>query len=207
MRTIAHPQSDRGNDLYETPPAATRALLKVEALPQIIWEPASGRGAICKVLREFGHSVIASDITQYDFGLDFVSDFLAQKKTPPGCETILTNPPYQRAILNKFIRHALDLAPHVAMLLRLPFLESVERTDIIENRGLARVHIFRDRLPMMHRDGWEGPRATNAVAFGWFVWNRTHVGPPTLHRISCKKSAAPEQTLLPLLSGKDSPRP
>ena len=40
MRTFAHPQVDRANDLYETPPSATRALLKAEPLlPLLGFEP------------------------------------------------------------------------------------------------------------------------------------------------------------------------
>jgi hypothetical protein len=57
------------------------------------------------------------------------------------------------------------------MLLRLAFYESVRRTPILENRGLARVHVFRKRLPMMHRDGWEGRKANSGMAFAWFVWD------------------------------------
>jgi hypothetical protein len=70
------------------------------------------------------------------------------------------------------------------MLLRLTFLESERRSEILEDRGLARVYVFRQRLPMMHRDGWQGPKASSAMAFAWFVWDRAHNGPPTLHRIS-----------------------
>ena len=41
---IRHPDSERGNDLYETPEVATLALLTVEPLPPTILEPACGRG-------------------------------------------------------------------------------------------------------------------------------------------------------------------
>jgi hypothetical protein len=57
-------------------------------------------------------------------------------------------------------------------------------TEILEHRGLARVHVFRNRLPMMHRAGWTGPRASSAIPFGWFVWDRDHRGPTTIDRIS-----------------------
>jgi hypothetical protein len=46
-----HPLAERGNDLYETPVEATRALLGAVPLPSRIWEPACGRGAIVNVLR------------------------------------------------------------------------------------------------------------------------------------------------------------
>lgn len=47
---------------------------------------------------------------------------------------------------------------------------------------------FRNRLPMMHRDGWAGPRASSAMPFVWFCWDRSHRGPATLHRISWARS-------------------
>ncbi len=54
---IRHPDSARGNDLYETPEVATLALLRAEPLPPTILEPACGRGAIsgCCVAPVTGH--------------------------------------------------------------------------------------------------------------------------------------------------------
>jgi hypothetical protein len=63
--TGAAPLSERGNDLYETPPVAVHALLKVEPLPRVIWEPACGPGNIVNVLRSAGHRVYASDLVNY----------------------------------------------------------------------------------------------------------------------------------------------
>ncbi len=177
----SHALSKRGNDFYETPACAVGAFLRVERLPHRVWEPACGKGAIVDVLRGHGYAVIASDVVDYG-GLDFVADFMAVTKAPAGCEAICTNPPFQ--IADESTRHALDLAPKVYLLLRLAFLESVRRTDILEQRGLARVHVFRNRLPMMHRDGWAGPRASSAMAFAWFVFDRNHSGPSVIDRIS-----------------------
>jgi hypothetical protein len=178
-----HPHAERGLDLYETPSVATEALLEVEVtLPRRIWEPAAGRGAIAKVLREHGHDVVATDLVDYGVhGQLGGRDFLMESRLPEGIEAILTNPPFQCA--NEFVGHALDLCPRVIMLLRLAFFESVRRTRILENRGLARVHVFRKRLPMMHRDGWEGRRGNSGMAFAWFVWDRAHIGPAMLNRI------------------------
>jgi hypothetical protein len=74
-RTIRHPRAERGLDLYETPTPAVEALLRVERLPHGIWEPAAGRGAIVRVLRDHNHSVIASDIHDYGFPLHFCRRF------------------------------------------------------------------------------------------------------------------------------------
>ena len=179
-----HPHAERGFDCYETPAVAVEALLRVEQLPHAVWEPAAGRGAIVRVLREHGHAVIASDIFNYG-GLHFVGDFLEQKKMPTGCECILTNPPFK--IIEPFVRHALKLSPLVIMLARLAFLESERRCDILEGAGLARVFAFRKRLPMLHRDGWSGPKANSGMAFAWFAWERGYVGPTTISRISWER--------------------
>jgi hypothetical protein len=169
--------------LYETPSVATDALLEVEVtLPRRIWEPAAGRGAIAKVLRARGHDVVAADLVDYgELEQQSGRDFLMESRLPEGVEAIVTNPPYKLA--DQFVAHALDLCPRVIMLLRLAFFESVRRTHILENRGLARVHVFRKRLPMMHRDGWEGRKGNSGMAFAWFVWDRAHIGPAMLHRI------------------------
>jgi hypothetical protein len=174
--------SERGHDLYETPVVVTEALLKVENLPHRIWEPAAGRGAIVDVLRAHGHYVVAQDLVNYgEPDQESGRDFLFEQRAPDGIECIVTNPPYKLA--DQFVAHALNLCPRVVMLLRLAFLESVRRTPILDTGHLARVHVFKRRAPMMHRDGWTGPRVTSALAFAWFVFDRNHSGPTTLHRV------------------------
>jgi hypothetical protein len=134
------------------------------------------------VLRAAGHQVLASDLVDYGDPTHFAGwDFLMELKAPPGCEAIVTNPPFKLA--DEFVAHAVNLCPLVVMLLRLAFLESVRRTPILEGGRLARVHIFRNRLPRMHRR-WSGRRSTSATAFAWFVWDGKHRGPPHVHRVS-----------------------
>ena len=130
---IRHPNSARGNDLYETPEVATLALLAVEPLPPTILEPACGRGAISKVLRSAGHTVIENDIVDYGQGQDSVQDFLNFKPARAGeIDAVVTNPPYRLA--QHFVRHALTLCPRVFMLLRLTFYESERRKDVLDER-------------------------------------------------------------------------
>ena len=79
-------------------------------------------------------------------------------------------------------------------LLPLTFLEAgVEKTALGRDRlwcldrgHLAKVMVFRERLPMMHREGWEGPRSTSTKAYAWFVFDGDHSGPATISRISWK---------------------
>lgn len=178
------PLSEHAGDCYDTPPEAVHALLKVEKLPHEIWEPACGKGNIVQVLRSAGHKVYASDLNNrgcYDshFGVDFL--FCPHDEV----DAIVTNPPFSLA--EQFVQRALERAPLVIMLLRLAFMESVRRAPILENAGLARIHVFSKRLPMMHREGWEGRKANSGMAFCWMVWERSYRGPTTIDRISWER--------------------
>jgi hypothetical protein len=179
-----HPYAERGDEVYETPECAIRALLKVESFgPGAIWEPACCRGSLVRVLRETGRRVVATDINDYGCP-DSQSgiDFLMQRRAPDGVDTVLTNPPCRFA--DEFVRHALTLAPRV-MFLRFLFIESQGRCDLIDGKRLRRVYPFIDRLPMMHRDGWEGPRADDSpqIQFAWFVWDQSYRGDIVVRRI------------------------
>jgi hypothetical protein len=107
-------------------------------------------------------------------------EHLTERSAPAGVEVIVTNPPFR--IADAFVRHALDLVPRVYLLLRVQFLASKRRHDIISHR-LRAVHVFGNRLPMMHRDGWTGPRATSTSDYAWFCWDRDHKGPAIVDQI------------------------
>src|SRR5258708_34372077 len=90
------PLSERGDDLYETPPVAVHALLRAEALPKVIWEPACGPGSIVTVLRSAGYRVYASDLVNRGCpDSDSGADFLMERSAPYGVGATLTNPPYR----------------------------------------------------------------------------------------------------------------
>jgi hypothetical protein len=177
-----HRLADRGNDCYETPPEAVQALLRVEQIPDVVWEPACGPGAIVEELRATGRTVIATDLADYSCP-DSTSriDFLMERRAPPGVEAIVSNFPFKLG--GQMVEHALTLVPFVIVLCRLTFLESERRSAILDDGPLARVHLFKRRLPMMHRRGWDGPRSTSQVPYAWFVFERGHRGPAQLDRV------------------------
>jgi hypothetical protein len=190
-----HNLAERGNDLYESPAEAVHALLdlvnthEIMPLPEQIWEPACGPGSIVRVLRSAGYNVTATDLVDYGDRkcVDSQSgvDFLMESRMIGGTRAIITNPPYKLA--NDFVRHANRIgAPRIIMLLRAMFIEGVGRTDVIENMGLHSVYVFRNRLPMMHRDGFDGPKNGSNVPFAWFDWQRDYEGPIHLGRVSWK---------------------
>jgi hypothetical protein len=190
---VRHALSARGNDLYETPACAVHALLKVEPLVQNIWEPAAGRGAISRILRDAGHTVVTQDLVAYegaDQGIETPIDFLMEREPPSGFSTIVTNPPFKNA--DDFVRHGLDLGCMVVVLLRLMAIEGAGRADLID-RHCRRIWAGIERLPTMHREGWEGNRQSNSGApFAWFVFHpqpRHAETPIELRRISWRTPA------------------
>jgi len=173
-----HAISERGDDLYQTPPAAVRALLKVEPVPLTVWEPACGPGAIVTELRASGRAVIASDLVAYGCPDSQARvDFLMETSAPAGVPAIVTNPPFKNA--DAFVAHAVSLVPEVYMLLRVAFLEGLRWYPSTAHRNgrdlgahLSRVWVFAPRLDMMHREGWTGPKANSGMAFAWFVFHQ-----------------------------------
>ncbi|MES2138007.1 MAG: hypothetical protein V4502_13240 [Pseudomonadota bacterium] len=174
------------HDFYPTPPAATHALLDVEAFDGPIWEPACGDGAMARVLAERGHDVVATDLIDRGFG-EGGRDFLMEWQSL--APNIVTNPPFRWA--PQFVDRALLLTQgKVALFLRLAFLEGRARAGLFARTPLARVHVFSNRISFM-----KGEAATRAeggmVAFAWFVWEHGHVGPPTLNWIFADHEAHP----------------
>jgi hypothetical protein len=198
-----HPLTERGHDLYETPPEAVQALLRVERIPHCVWECCAGKGAIVRVLRDAGHAVIASDLIDYGFPLHFVAEFLAMAAAPVGTEAIFTNVPFKLAA--RCAAKALELCPRVYMLMRLAFYEAGElnnkrldrhlRALVLDGGKLARIHVFRLRLPMMHRDQWAGKKANSGMA-----WDANHSGPTTIDRIDWRTPAAGEPEKSPIIN-------
>jgi hypothetical protein len=158
------PRKTRGLDQYDTPPSAVEPLLQVERLPPKLWEICAGNDCIVNVLRDHGHYVVANDIAT-----DGVN-FLQPRVAPPGVGAIVTNPPFILAA--EFVAHGLKLVPQVIILERIQFLESDTRADLFDSGKLARVHVFRNRVPRTHLAGWTGNRASPAMMLAWFVFLR-----------------------------------
>lgn len=177
----------RKDDFYASPPEAAWGLIGAEGarLPFHLWEPACGDGALVKPLRATGRRVTATDLVERGCpDAESGIDFLMETRPPAGLEGVVTNPPFKLA--TEFAGRATDFCPYVALLLRLAFLETEKRREFFSRAGLSRVLVFSDRLPMMHREGYEGPKTSNSgQAFAWFVFDsRVPVGEPVLRFIS-----------------------
>ena len=184
--TVCSSFAVRGDDFYASPTEAPVALLENYEIPKTVHEPACGDGAIVEVLRAAGHTVHASDLVDRGCPDSYVADFLAQKEPIPGVECCITNPPFRYA--HDFVRKSRELYPLTIMLLRLAFLESKRRSDILDAGDLESVLLFASRLPFMHRHGYTGKRNSNSgMPFAWLVWRKDHQSPTILRRITYKK--------------------
>lgn len=184
-------KEERGDNLYQTPIEGIRTLMARERFLPVVLEPSCGRGAISGPMGEAGYDVVLSDLNDYATTdkhgeLQHVADFLSLTR-----ETVLewtggddfdlvTNPPYGD-VLNSYIAHALKrIKPRkMALLLNLNFLCGIvdpDRNHALDEARPARVIINARRLPMMHRDGWDGKEASSQMNTMWAVWERNEEG-------------------------------
>lgn len=166
-------RSERGLDFYASPYAALPPLLLAEGrkMPRSLWEPACGNGALVLPLRNRGFDVMASDIVDRGCPGMMLADFLEQHEATT--RGIVTNPPFDGSAggIEDFVTRAVKLSPYVAIFARLAWFESEGRHHWWRQVGLARIIKIADRLPMMHREGYEGPKLSNAgQCFGWFIF-------------------------------------
>ncbi len=198
-------------DDFPTMPWATRALL-VHCLgdeplaEQTVWEPTCNRGYMARPLGEYFRRVFRTDIYDYSGAPEFhwpgrgaqesVMDFLFPCMMPvieaQGVDWIICNPPFRLA--EQFLARALEIAPRrgVAMLVRLQWLEGIERyRTIYREPGSLVVHPFVERVPLLR--GRIDPEGGTKTAYAWFVWRqpfrqaRLARGFPTLHIPPCRK--------------------
>lgn len=178
-------------NLYQSPWVAIDVLLNHLAVGASVWEPALGPGAIGSRLIDHGRRLLASDLIDYSTDpttgeinvlweqiSPTVSDFLTMVRHPFGRKrvgAIITNPPYNKA--DQFISKALELArfhkiPVVAMLVRVNFMAGCgdARCKSLEEWKPSRQIIFSRRLPMMHRDDFEGEEASSRLDTCWLIW-------------------------------------
>jgi hypothetical protein len=180
MTVVASKFARRPNDLYETEPWATRALLR--HFPSVrgrkIWEPAAGNHAIADVLLLEGADVCTSDVTTYSREHAFLYDFL--NEPPVGTiRDIITNPPYgpHNRDAARFARLALQrTAGWIALLLTAKFDFGSTRRDLFADNPR-----FAFKIALVDRIQWFPSRMQGTEDHCWLVWGPLFQPPPRIY--------------------------
>lgn len=169
-------------DYYPTPPALVRLLLDHEVFTRDypILEPCLGEARVIdRVLRERGYSTICSDVN--GVGAERRCFFDIQEAH----HTIITNPPFHLHL--KFVQHAKRIATtKIAMLMPLNFLTGAERHVELWSETefpLARVHVLNRGVDFERSDPASDRFKASQMYMAWYVFEKTHVGPPHLNWI------------------------
>lgn len=177
MTVVASNYARKENDLYQTEPWATEALLRNFPVAGLtVWEPAAGNHLMADVLRGAGADILTSDITTYDRQHDETFDFLRPSwDWSPRVEAIITNPPYGKGNRDAVLaieRALSECDGLVAMLLTAKF-----------DFGKTRRHLFRDnprfaaKIALVDRIQWFPGETSGTEDHAWYVWAPADAAP------------------------------
>jgi hypothetical protein len=175
-------------DQYFTPDAVADALvgwyMSRYGWPRTVLEPSSGGGAFCRAIRKhLGAGVLltgidmdprceATEVCDAHFTGDFDGYDFGEGAS---FDLVTGNPPFSHA--EEHVRRALELVSvggHVAVLLRLAFMEAVKREAFwAEFRA-------REILVLRQRPSFTGGK-TDSCAYGFFVFERGYRGATVIH--------------------------
>lgn len=161
----------RASDFYQTPYALTDLLLdKIELdRTETILEPASGGGAIVRVLERRGFLVEHYDLEK---------DFLAEDRH---FRTIITNPPF--SLSSKFIQKAKEVSDQFFFLLPISYLHGQSRLINVwkdTSFPLKSIFVF-SRYPLLEGSIREdGKHKTGMMCYAWYWFCRSFVGKPII---------------------------
>jgi len=147
----------------------------------VVWEAAAGDGAMVRQMRDYGLTVVASDLVDRGCGAtissfyDFTSDTALAK-------AIVTNPPFNLCNADPgWVRHALSTlgVDYMALLLPVNWMGAVTRGALWAQFPPARVYLMRWRIDFT---GQGAPPMLNA----WFIWDKAHEGETILRMLDRK---------------------
>lgn len=169
MTVVASNYARQENDLYQTEPWGTEALLKHFPIVkgETVWEPFAGNHLMADVLREHGACVFTSDIKRYDRDHDQIFDFLKGNMIDHTTIKIISNPAYGVANWDAVRTVRLALARTtglVAMLLTAKFDFGNTRTDLFRDNPR-----FAAKIALIDRIQWFPP-GEGTEDHAWYVW-------------------------------------
>ena len=193
---LAGGNPDRGrvdNDFYATDPKAVQMLLDeitnrgYKPKGHNLLEPCVGQGHILDTVNRYFNDYFtptALDIVDRGYPNTIITDFLTWKSNKL-YDLIITNPPYSLA--GEFIEkgmECLSIGGHMAMFLKLQFLEGQKRKDLFDKYPPKYVYVFRNRIGPW-RDGLDknpdtGKRWASTITFAWFIWEKGNRSEPII---------------------------
>jgi hypothetical protein len=193
VTVVASNYARQENDLYQTEPWATEALLRhFPVRGGTVWEPFAGNHLMADVLREHGADVFTSDIKVYDRKHDAIFDFLAESERPPiiaaVADALISNPPYGKRNHDavRCARLALQRCSGlVALLLTAKFDFEKSRNDLfgLNPRFIAKIALV-DRIQ------WFPGEFGGTEDHAWYVWAPARTPPMQPRCLYAEKIAA-----------------
>lgn len=162
------------NDYYATDPKAIKDLSKFVNIEWTVWENACWEWNLSKELEKIDNvSVLSTDLVNrwYWTQLDFLNDNVSQ-----GFDWIITNPPYKH--WKERIEKSFNYTRKVAVLMKLVFLESINRHEFFKTSGLKKVLVYSKRLwvyknNIKTKNSW-------LIAYAWFVFDKDYKWKPEI---------------------------
>lgn len=161
-------------DQYMTPGWTVTTLLEQVPLVRGLFvpggtalEPCAGSGNIIRAIPQMQWTAVEID-ARYSAGLFetpgiqtlVTGDFLKTPTPADRYDVTITNPPYLQSF--DFAEKCLGLSPHVIMLLRLNWLGSVERQNIVSTTK-PDIYVLTPRPCFIGK-------GSDACEYGWFHW-------------------------------------
>lgn len=148
-------------DFYSTPYSLTRELLKLNEFSDIIYEPASGSGAISKVFKDNEFKVFEDDIRTTG------KDFLKCEEFFP---SIITNPPF--SLFTEFVEKAKQCSNKFAFIMKTNFLGCQSRVEEKTWQYLKSLYIFSRQVDYRTPLREDGHLCVGNLITGWGIWDK-----------------------------------
>jgi hypothetical protein len=123
-----------GEDFFETPRSAIEPIRPY--IPQgvrRIWEPTYGKGAIARVLEEWGYEVMGSDKYPKTDNVNTIHDFLTDPLQE--CDMIIFNPPF--CLKTAFLQRACEACKPFLFICPVTVLETRTRFSLFRDNHLS----------------------------------------------------------------------
>jgi hypothetical protein len=167
-------------DAYQTHISVTNALFdNIEfeyTAGYKICEPCAGQGQMASVIRQRMplSVVVTNDIDRQYGNHNYCGDATDPRSDvwfAKHYEWTITNPPFSKAI--EVLENALEHSNHVAMLLRLSFLEPTRRRASLLADPKRKIFAI---MPLNPRPSFTDDGKTDSVTVAWVVWKKNWLG-------------------------------